>query len=519
MSNFREKDSIIKHSAIISAVGLLGKILGFVKQAVIAWAFGSNGVTDIYFAADGYTSMFGEIMRTSVAPTVLTRYVKLNEEGQNEKGKKLIQECFLFFGLIGIVLVAINILLAHAICNIIGISYTDAQKSELVFFLRALCPVMLFTSIAGVAQGYLDAHKRFVPAKLCSFFFSFSIIVSVILFRNFLGLRSLLYGFIFGYALHTIFIISLVLTRTGVLWKNPLRDVEFQLTLRKFVPLLVGNSVVDLGHLIDKIVASSLVVGSVSSLYYGQVISNDIVNSVIITSVGTVLLTSLTKKVALKNDTKDKDILGHIQSIMCTMTIIAGLMTILYAVEGKDLIRFFFQRGSFNSDNTISVAEVATCYAIGFIFMANREVLIKTHYAYQDTFTPMINSIIGVVFNLTASVILSRFLGVAGIALATSLSMVLVCSISYVTVKKHLGEYPFNKLTVIDLLKVIIALIITVLIGKELASLADSWHFLIRMCGISISMCIVYIISLLAFKERIVIDYVLLKVKKVFSGE
>lgn len=512
MSIFKEKDSIVKHSAIISAVVLIGKILGFVKQAVIAWAFGSNDITDIYFAADGYTSMFGEIMRTSVAPTVLTRYVKLNEEGQKEKGKQLIQECFLFFGIIGIALVAINVILAPAICNIIGISYTDAQKTELVFFLRALCPVMLFTSVAGVAQGYLDAHKRFVPAKLCSFFFSISIIICVILFRYVLGLRSLLYGFIFGYTLHTIFILSLVITRTGILWKNPLKDVEFRLTMRKFMPLLVGNSVVDLGHLIDKIVASSLVVGSVSSLYYGQVISNDLVNSVIITSVGTVLLTSLTKKVALKNGINE--IIIHIQSIMCTMTIITGLLMGLYIVEGKDLIRFFFQRGSFNADNTSSVTGVAICYSIGFIFMANREVLIKTHYAFQDTFIPMINSVVGVVFNLIASIILSRFMGVAGIALATSLSMVLVCSISYVTVKRHLGKYPLNKLVVIDLLKVFVALFITILIGKGLASLTDSWHFFIRMFIVSISMCIIDIFFLIVFKETVVIDYVLPRVKK-----
>ncbi len=513
MSNFKEKNSIVKHSVIISVVVLIGKILGFVKQAVIAWAFGSNGVTDIYFAADGYTSMFGEIMRTSVAPTILTRYVKLNEGGQDEKGRKLIQECFLFFGIIGILLVAVNVLLAPTICNVIGISYTNAQKAELVFFLRALCPVMLFTSVAGVAQGYLDAHNRFVPAKLCSFFFSFSIIICVILFRNVLGLRSLLYGFIFGYALHTIFILSLVITRTGILWKNPLKDVEFRLTMSKFMPLLVGNSVVDLGHLIDKIVASSLVVGSVSSLYYGQVISNDLVNSVIISSVGTVLLTSMTKKVTHKNDTNE--IIMHIQSVMSAMTIIAGLLTVLYIVEGKDLIRFFFQRGSFSADNTNSVTGVAICYAIGFIFMANREVLIKTHYAFQDTFIPMINSVIGVVFNLIASLILSHFMGVAGIALATSLSMVLVCSISYLTVKKHLGKYPLNMIAVADLLKVSVALFITFLIGKGLASLTVSWHFLIRMFIVSVSMCIIDIISLMVFNETVVIDYVLPRVKKV----
>ena len=194
-----KKDNIIKNSLTISVIVFIGKILGFVKQAVVAWAFGANASTDIYFAADGYTSMFGQIMGTSVAPTVLTRYVKLEEEGEKRKAQKLIQQSYIFFGIVGIVLVLLNMLFSSHICNLIGISYSPEQKSELRIYVIALCPVMLLTSLSGVSQGYLDAHRRFLPAKLCSLFFSISIIVSVLLFHNQLGLKSFLIGFLFGY--------------------------------------------------------------------------------------------------------------------------------------------------------------------------------------------------------------------------------------------------------------------------------------------------------------------------------
>ena len=458
----REKESngIIKYTFSISAIVLVGKVIGFLKQAVIAWAFGANATTDIYFAADGYTSMFGQIMGQSVGPTVLTRYVKLDEEGQKDKAKKLIKESFFFFGLIGIIVVSANILLSSNICNLIGISYTASQKQELKFFLIALCPVMIFTSLSGVSQGYLDAHKRFLPARLCSIFFSVSIIVFVIAFRQVLGLRSLLFGFLFGYVAHTVYMLSLVIPRTGVFFGNPFKDNEFRQMMKRFVPLVVGNSIVDLGHLIDKIVASSLVAGSVSALYYGQVISSDIVNAVIVSSIGTVLLTTLTKKVA--SNSNIQDIRNQLQITLCSMTFLAGIIMSLYMVEGVDLIRLFFERGSFDSDSTLIVAEIASCYAFGFIFIAGREILVKAHYAFQDTLTPMINSIIGVIINLVGSVVLSRIVGVAGVAIATSGSMAVVSIISLFTLRKHLRAFPINKHGGLDLCKIAVAIVVSV---------------------------------------------------------
>ena len=62
-------------------------------------------------------------------------------------------------------------------------------------------------------------------------------------------------------------------------------------------------------------------------------------------------------------------------------------------------------------------------------------------YAFQDTLTPMINSIVGLATNIAASIVFSRFLGVAGVALATSLSMMIVAILSFFTLKKHLHRF------------------------------------------------------------------------------
>ena len=135
--NKNNSGSFLKNTALISTFVLLGKALGFVKQAVIAWAFGASSLTDVYFAADGYTAMFGQIMGQSICPTVLTRYVKVEEEKGNEEAKKIIKESFVFFGAIGVIILVLNILLSSQICDLIGISYSESQKEEMKFFLSS----------------------------------------------------------------------------------------------------------------------------------------------------------------------------------------------------------------------------------------------------------------------------------------------------------------------------------------------------------------------------------------------
>lgn len=506
------ENGVVKNSIAISLVVLAGKVLGFIKQSVIAWAFGANATTDIYFAADGYTSMFGQILGQSVAPTVVTQYVKLDEEGKKEEAKKLVRQCLIFFGVVGILLVLVNTFFSSKVCDLIGISYTAEQKEELQFFVIALCPVMLFSAISGVAQGYLDANKRFLPGKLCSLFFSVSIIISVCFFKNSLGIRSILYGFLFGYLLHTVYVLFATIVKTGVVCGNPFKNSAFRQMLKKFVPLLVGNSIVDIGHLIDKIVASSLISGSISALYYGQVVSSDLVNAVIISSIGTVLLTNLTRTVS--NNTTNDQIKEKLQYIICAMTLLTGLITSLYYVEGNDLIRVLFERGNFDSNSTMIVSSVVFFYSFGFIFMASRDVLIKAHYAFQDTLSPMLNSIIGVLINLVGSIMLSKIMGVTGVACATSISMMIVSLLSFFTIKKHLGRFPVDKNGVLDIIKIVSSVFFSAIVGSFINGLFSDSNIYLRIVLVTVLMASVYFIICLLLHETISFVTLLPLIKK-----
>lgn len=123
-----------KSAIIMSAVVLVGKVLGFVKQSVIAWAFGASVVTDLYFAADGFMSMLGQIQSSAISLSLITKYVQLKEKKNPDRANALACNAFAVFTVIALILVILIVLFSDKISGVLGISYTVAEKNNLVNF-------------------------------------------------------------------------------------------------------------------------------------------------------------------------------------------------------------------------------------------------------------------------------------------------------------------------------------------------------------------------------------------------
>ena len=500
----QSRHNIAKSSLLIAALVCAGKVLGFLKQGVIAWAFGANNTTDILFAADGFTSTILLILSNSIAPTVLTSYLLIRNQQGEQRANRLINHSLLFFFLVSAVLVSLSCIFAGQISGIIGISYSPEQRQLLTRYVRELSIGILFSSVVGVFQGYLNAENRFTPGRLASLYYSVFSILAVLTLRKVIGVRSLIIGFLVGYFLHGILMFFCSRRIVHVSFDNPLKDSDFRQMLRKFLPLMISLSIVDFGHLIDKIVASSLMEGSVSALNYGQVVSSDLVNAVIITTVGTVLLSSFTDDITRGESTES--VVDDIRRVLCVMGLLIVLVSALFVVESSDLVETLLQRGNFDQSNTIMVSGVAVMYAVGFFFMATREVLVKAHYAYQDMKAPVVNSAVGVVLNLALSIVLSKKMGVSGIALATSISMFVISVLSVITLKKHIGVLILDKLVCAEFIRMLISAGICVLSGTVIRNLLSGMNHILRMGIVGLTMCLAYCLVCLVLREKTLIQ-------------
>lgn len=503
MQNDKKSQSMLKNSAMIAVLVLFGKLLGFAKQSIQAWAFGTTAMTDTYLSADGYMSMIGQILSTSLAPVVLTSYIKVKSEKDDNRAKQFVKTCIIIFSLISGLIIVLNAAFAKPIAKLIGVSYTSSQLDQLSQYIYMLLPIILAGSIVGVTGGYLQGKKIFWPTQLLTYFFSISIIVCIFIFKDSIGINSVVVGFVLAYILYSL---TLIICAKDVFRTNGLlsiRSDEIKDVIRRLLPLIISTSIVDVGHLIDRVVASSLSSGSVSYLYYGQIISNDIVFSVFVIPVSTVLLPTLTEDAVSGNRIKVRN---GIKSSISTLLFILAAIAVLYIVAGHDLIELVFQRGNFDSVSTDNVFRVVCGYTVGMFFMAGREILTKGHYAYHDTFHPMLNSILGMIINMVLSILLSKKMGSMGISLATSISYFVVFCILLVSIQKHIGKVKLNTTLILDAVKVVIAMVISYLLGRYINSAFIEFSIIARLCVEGILILLVYIGISLILKCNTAID-------------
>lgn len=497
---------VAKYSVGIAIIVCAGKILGFLKQGVIAWAFGANSMTDIYFAADGCVSTVAQIMGMAIAPTVLTSYLTIKNQHGDLRANRLISKSLALFFIIALSTVIALFISAERLAVVVGLSFDSEQQYLLAEFIRELSPCVVIFSLSGVFQGYFNATNRFWIAKLATFFYSAFIVLAVVLFKDRIGIKSMIYGFLFG---GLIYLGALALYgRKVVIWGIGYKGNNSDLlqTVKSFLPLLISVAIVDAGHLIDKIIASSLEPGSISILNYGQVVSGDLVNAIVISTVGTVLLSKFTDEVAMGVDSEI--IIDDVKTALRVVCVLIFLIMALYCVEGEDLIIVLLKRGKFSGENVKEVLGVAKYYVMGFVFMAVREIIMKIHYAYRDMLSPMINCTVGMLVNVGLSILLSCKMGVVGIAIATSVSLLVITAMSMITLRKHIGLHILNTGTLKEIFKMIISMLVAIMSGWVLHRWMITMFLIGRLMVTSLAMLFLFLATAGLLREKAVIEVI-----------
>ncbi|MEK0175383.1 lipid II flippase MurJ [Tetragenococcus halophilus] len=189
-----------------------------------------------------------------------------------------------------------------------------------------------------------------------------------------------------------------------------------------------------MNQIVDKTIASTVTTGGISSLTYANNLNN-FVNGVFVLSVTQAMYPRISKM------SIQSDIEGLKKSVneclgMILIFLVPTTLGIIFFAE--PIIILLYGRGAFDGRAITMTSQVLFFYSLGMLGVGVREVLTRPFYALQDTKRPVINATIGVLFHLILSIILSQFIGVNGIALATSLSAILTALLMYFTLKKRL---------------------------------------------------------------------------------
>jgi len=294
---------------------------------------------------------------------------------------------------------------------------------ELAVQLSAIMfPALIFLVLANLASGYLQSNNRFAASAVTSIPFNLFIIGSVLLPFN-RSVQILAVGSLIGIA-SQYFVQLPAMIRAGYKISPVIFDFKeegFRRLMMLSMPVVLGSIFNHLSSIIGKVLASGLNEGSISALdYAGRITGN--INSIFMLSVVTVAFPELSK---LFDD--------HV-SFISTVTKIMRIIIFISvpAVTGIFVLRtpavkFLFERGQFNAQDTYVTSIALGCLSLGIIWTGIEALLVKAFYALKDTKTPVINGVLGVIINIVLSLIFVRVWEIAGLALAVSLSSMIKC--------------------------------------------------------------------------------------------
>lgn len=437
-----KSNQAVKSVAIIIFFSLASKLLGFIREALIAAKFGSGSQTDTYFIAITAITLFTSMITKSINTTMIPVLSEV-EAKEGKKGKRYHTNNFLnIIIILSFITIIIAWLLAPFIIRILATGFKGKQFSLAVQMMRIGMPAIIFASIQGVLRGYLQSELLFTESAAAQFPFNFVYIVFLLLLSSKYGIKGLM-------------VTSVIAVASQIILQVPgIRSLGFKYSLLldlkdKYVkrianltpPVLISATITDINNLIDNTMASMLVVGSISALQYGHRL-NTLIRGTFILAITTVIFPMLSKEANKEGLNDFKKVIVKGMNIIFLITIPATVGMIVLA---EPIVRIAFQRGVFDATATYMTVGALIFYSIGLIGSSIRSLLYRAFYSLQDSKTPMVNSIIALGINIVLNFALIRTMGHKGLALATSISAIFSAGFLVIILRKKIGTFDTSR--------------------------------------------------------------------------
>ncbi len=459
------KGKIVKAAGAISLATTLSRILGYVKDMVLAKFFGATGVSDVFFVSFRIPNLLRELfaegsMSSAVVPVLKESQIKNGEE----ETKKIVKSLFTFIFLVVGFITLLGIVFSPIIVKLIAPGFTEnPDKFELTVLLtRIMFPFLLFISFAALTMGTLNTNGIFFTPALAPCFLNIAIIFSVIFISSYFfnPIVSVAVGVTFGGLLQWLVQVPRFYKIGFSFGFSPFHPALKKI-LFLIIPTTVAMAVNQINIFVSTIIASFLPEGSVTYLYYSmRLIQLPI--GVFGVAVGTAVLPTLSQHFAEGNRYGLAQDFSFALRFLFFLTIpcIFGLIML-----SEPIVNTLFQRGAFDLIATKNTAMALLFYSIGILGTVGSRTITATFYSLQDTKTPVICAISGMFINIFASFMLMHSMKHNGLALAYSLSATVQFFMLSFFIQRKIPEFSFT-LIFPSFFKSTISALISVGIGK-----------------------------------------------------
>jgi len=438
----KKTKSIVSTTILITILSMCFKLLGFVKQAVVAYYFGTTADTDAYFLAFGFVGTLTSAFIRAITLSLVSIYTHTLVNKGRDAASKLISACLELLVPVVMIVTVLAYIFTPLISAMLSVGWSDSpEKVQLLqTYLRICYPFFLFAVITLVWTSVMDANKDFVVSRTESAITSTVTIACCVLLSQMKGVDVLVIAQYISYIAFG----TLLLIRGRRYFKLSFvkfKEVpEVKTVLMTAGPLFIGNSVAQINRIVDNSLSTSINDGAPTALT-DAVTLEEFVTFLLINNLVDVLYVNFSNYTASGDFEKMTDVMKKAINIMICIMIPVTLVTCLTA---DSIVSIAFERGQFDGTSVGMVTAALIGYAIGFTIMGVRDIVIRGLYSFKDTKRPMITGFFAMAFNVVFSIVLSRYIGIMGITLASSISMLINFLINSHMIKSHIPGYRFS---------------------------------------------------------------------------
>lgn len=405
---------------------MLSRLVGFLREMYIAWAFGATAVTDAYNA--GFT-IPDWVSYLSAGGTASITFISIYTRFLAEKREEDAQKTFSVIITVMSVVLGVGILLAEIFApqlnRLMFGKFNPAEFALCVHICRILLPAQLFFYVGGVASAVLQTRRMFLLPAIGPLFYSGGIILGGVLFSHRLGISSLAYGGVAGCFLGIFLINAVGAARAGVLYKISfdIGNPAFREWIKLSIPLMLGVSLVTADEWIQRHFAAGSI-GEITRLTYARRLFQ-VPIAVLGQAVSQASLPFFARLIGEKRMAEfSETVNGSVYRVFAVALLVCSFMI----AASLPLVDLIFRRGHLHFSDSQATAIYFSWFAVSLAFWAAQGLYSRAFYAAGNTLTPMIASSVITLASLPVYAALFRSFSTVGLVVASDLGIIANCS-------------------------------------------------------------------------------------------
>ncbi|CAB1129066.1 putative lipid II flippase MurJ [Candidatus Hydrogenisulfobacillus filiaventi] len=422
------------HAAVIFVATLLSRLSGFVREIVMAYVFGTSAYTDTWLMASVLPNLLFGAINGAVTTTVVPVMSEADAGYSNRSRQHFVQEVFTLIVITALGLLLAGELAAPWLVRLIAPGFGPRKLALTVVMTRWMLPTILFWGLSGFVTGILQERERYFAPAISPVVINTVRILTILILGRLFGIVGVAIGFTLA-VLSQLFVVIPPLLKLGFRLKFRWR-FGHPLLRRMMVmsgPFFLASSAGTVGVIVDRILASTLVTGSLAALNYSYVLVQVPVG-LLVSSLTVPIYTRLSRHFTHREEESFRFL--TMKGLRVVLLIIMPI-TVWFILLSTPILELIYQRGAFSGRSTFLTAGTLAAFAVGLPGFALQFYLQRVFFATQDTRTPARFSVAQIAVNIAGDLLLVHPLAADGLALATGLGAWVNAFLLSVTLLRH----------------------------------------------------------------------------------